>query len=62
MDITEEDINEFLDALDGHKCEDCGKYKSDVKYVECPFMMEIHNEKVMGWVCDACYHERGMDI
>lgn len=57
MDITEEDIKEFLDALDGRKCEICGEYKDDVSYEECP-SPEDENEDILIWICDICYQDQ----
>ena len=44
------------------KCDDCGKKKKDVIETICPYVDELHDEKVECQLCEDCYHERCMDI
>jgi len=72
MNITDQPIDryryfksledEFLDALDGHKCESCGQYKEDVEYRENPYNAEIYDDYSEHWLCDNCSWESSMDI
>lgn len=43
-------------------CQDCEKEKPDVEERECPFALEIYNEKVIVTICDECCWERAQDI
>ena len=62
MNITEKDMDDFIYALDGHKCEDCGNYGEDVTYDACPFASEIHGDETPLWLCESCRYDRMMDI
>jgi hypothetical protein len=48
----------FIDALDGHKCDDCEEYKDDVEYVICPYDADIYDKETWCWLCDECYRQR----
>lgn len=43
-------------------CRDCGETKPDVQLTTCPYDEDIHGIKTDILLCDACYHERSMDI
>lgn len=43
-------------------CQDCGKQDGTVGIALCPYMFEIHYERVEIVVCKECFHERCMEI
>lgn len=45
------------------ECEYCGKITGDVSYRPDPYMNDVGNDPdAMHIACDACNHERAMDI
>ena len=45
-----------------NKCENCNKYKNDVKYRTNPYEKEIHNNYTKYLLCDNCHKESINDI
>jgi len=61
-EVTKEDEEQFLKALDGHKCEVCHEYKDDVEYCADPYAEDVGGQIVMTYLCVECYNELVMDI
>lgn len=43
-------------------CDDCGEAKPDAIHTICPYAQDVENEILECILCDACAHERAMDI
>jgi hypothetical protein len=44
------------------QCEDCGKYKLDVKKTICPYAEEVDDKIEDICVCNDCWEERSDNI
>lgn len=42
-------------------CEDC-QTTVGCQHTVCPYAYEIHGDTDLHWLCDACAHERAMDV
>lgn len=45
-----------------YQCADCKEIKADVSLVNCPFQEDVYDRQIPVYLCDACFHERVMDI
>ena len=41
-------------------CEDCGG--TGAKYIPCPYAQDLHGDETLHWLCEACAHDRSMEL
>jgi len=44
------------------QCDECGKFKEDVKCVIDPYLKEVEHRTEFRYLCETCYRTREDDI